>query len=204
MQYFSTMKKYIPLLALLMFVVNLHAQQRVRDHRSDIVHWKLWADIQNRGMGWPINPQKLYRLSVGNGQLAYDAQSGSVRLLNTSLNISIERAVSDPDYGDAPNTGAYVRLNEPVAIHVRRGNYLIYTRENRTGLGWQERSQFSLPNAPDVYQWEFRSLPSSHRDHRTREITTGESLALYNISANKYLVYDRSQNRIRFWNRDEF
>jgi hypothetical protein len=98
--------------------------------------------------------------------------------------------VHDPNYGDTPDVGSNVRLNEPVAIEINQRGYLIYRKQEGLGLEWQEDSQLNPAwNSPDVYQWEFRSMSPQRRDHRTRDIRTKEHLALFNTVAGAYLVY---------------
>lgn len=185
-------------------LASLAIAQQVRDHRQG--YWTVWPDIQNRVSGLTIDSGKRYRLFTIGGQIAY-AEGGRIRLTNTSPNIQIRRAVEDPNYGDAPNVGHYVRLGEPIALKDERGGYLVYGGGNGLDLGWQRSSNFSLANAPGVYQWQWRSLPKSNtRDHRSRDIRTGEELALYNTIKKAYLIsapVGRSQSgRTLLWQQE--
>lgn len=183
------------------------AKAMERDSRKQ---WWLYSEINT--LPESIVLGQWYRLAneVNGKQLRYDRQAYGVDLVwgwidarnrNSTMksegdkNIRIDRH-ADPK-ADHANLSRYLRLNEPVAIYVQGGGYLIYKGRgdiDHLNLGWQERSQFDpVSNTPDIYQWEFRDISGNIRDHRKTEIRTKQTLALFNAIAEAYFVYQNQR-----------
>lgn len=147
-----------------------------------------------------ITPGKWYRIANSKkGQIRHGHQRYGINLVwrQGERNVKIFRPEDDPAYKEAAGRAdflttlsRYIRSNEPVAIYIKNGGYLVYDRRRGVDLGWQRNSDYNpFSNDLDVYQWQFRDISSRRRDHRNRDLKTKEVLALYNTKAKAYLVY---------------
>jgi hypothetical protein len=159
--------------------------------RTDDQHWIVRLELRDPAVA--LHPSRTYRLLTGGGQLVPTRRAVSLRhIRNARPNLKIYRAVDDPSYGEVFDQGEHVRLGEPVALFFPGKGHLVFN-EARRQLQWQERSSFNLANAPDVYQWRFSSPPRANvQDHRRRAVQTNEDLGLYNLIAERYLVWNPS------------
>jgi len=158
-------------------------------------HWLLSS--KSKVFNEPVRNGAAYRLITVSGQLAWNNEVfEGLRILPIARgyeNLIIEQQTR----------GGGVSLNEPFALYCdNRAAYIIHKIGPAFSLGfvdWDPTREPPMKQPTGIYQWEFRSPPgASIRDHRTRDIVTQETLALFNTSVGAYLVYDSKARTLRW------
>jgi hypothetical protein len=165
-------------------------------------HWIVQTESSDSAQ--VVDPAKAYRLVTGGGQLVPTSGNQVVKLARVASarkNVKIQRVVHDPNYGDVPNAGIFVKTREPIAVLMEGAGYLVYKGGGSLGLSFdRDPPPYRPQNHPGKYQWEPRPVPKPNvRDHRPpREIKTKEELALYNKIAKKFLIYSPQDPKLRW------
>jgi hypothetical protein len=114
--------------------------------------------------------------------------------------VRIQRLVHDPNAGEQVNVGRAVRINELVAIEVRNKGFLVYRKGAASPhLVWERDPKYSPQTHPGEYQWRFEIAAPGVRDHRTLPIRTKTTFALYNVVAERHLVFKARDGTIVGW-----
>lgn len=154
-------------------------------------NWRIEGDPSRpeepvAGAGW-------YRLTTPAGQLTRDGKGVA---LGSRATLGRNTAFRRLDCEECPYEGPHININVGVGIYVRDKGYLVFSRSDDR-LRWQADSNWDpMSSGPSAYQWIFRD--ADLRDHRRRPVKTGEELRLFNVVKKQYLVYDQSEQRLRW------
>lgn len=183
--------------------------QRGCDPSGDVAHWRLVSEPGDSTQ--PIATGNFYRLVTDGGQLTPNPRVFEGLYLRPIdrryRDVRIDVQVNSRPRGRFRTTRNVV-LNERVAVFINQNttSYVVF-RSGAEGLSlgfarFDPGNELGAPRPRGIFQWEFRSPPCARtRDHRQREINNHEELALYNVQARDYLIYDKKERRLRWLSR---
>jgi hypothetical protein len=158
--------------------------------------WFIFRELG--GQRGPIEPAVGYRLanSTTQSQLRWDGanqhaagvywgwigQQGDKRSEGAPQTFFQRRATtSSPDF---------VRQNELIALEFRpQPGFLLYKHADEDyNLGWKSAARVRQTRSREIYQWRLTNVLPNGADHRSSNAVEGQSYALYNTVARKYLL----------------
>lgn len=156
----------------------------------------VWTDRESRFRfsSYPSSAGSIKRAArFATYELRGDAQYVRVMVKQRRSDGELYRAILQPLF--VIESGVHLHYNEPFALFVQRGKYVIYQeRTYGINLGWSDSP---------VYQWILRKEGLPH-DQQGVAVQPGDVVGLFNERAGDYVVYGEREYGINLrWLRDQ-